>query len=340
MSGADAGKAPLSKPHYELFAQNVASGMQMGDAYAAAIGRALTAGRRVSATKVHARPEVLDRVAYLRRTKAAASAPERLTGSHLSELMETVTVALTRAAEVAARSGASYAQQSAIRKGIQNSIETVNAIAVDVDGTDKARRVADRIHELGLMAVVYTTHSHVKKKTKTGDRFRFNLFLEEPILFPDAVKMVEGESPPTMTEARRKAVSEYHDRYAGLCEVLGLTDIDTSGMNLHQMMYTPRRPSKDAEFEHYVIYGKALRYEDMPMGDASKYRKAVKAPSGAMLSKKDSVGPAVLCDGFDLREWWGDCIASTSWQMHRPSCVAKLLARKQRFQTFCRICRN
>jgi hypothetical protein len=114
----DMGREPLHKPHYELFAQNVASGMQMGDAYAAAIGKALTPGRRVSATKIHARTAVLDRIAYLRRTNAATGAPERLTGSHLSELMETVTKALTRAAEVAACTGASYAQQSAIRKGL------------------------------------------------------------------------------------------------------------------------------------------------------------------------------------------------------------------------------
>ena len=120
MTGAmdDPGREPLRKPHYELFAQNVASGMQMGDAYAAAIGKALTPGRRVSATKVHARSEVLDRIAYLRRTNVAKGAPERLTGSYLSRLMANVTKALTRAAEVAARTGASYAQQSDIRTGV------------------------------------------------------------------------------------------------------------------------------------------------------------------------------------------------------------------------------
>ena len=189
---------------------------------------------------------------------------------------------------------------------IQNSIESVNAIAGDIDGTDKARRVAERIHELGLMGVVYTTHSHDAKKTETCDRFRFIIFLEEPIHFPDAVRMVKGKPRPKLTEARRKAVAEYHDRYAGLCDLLGIDEIDASAMNLHQMMYTPRRPFEDAEFEHYVIYGKALRYEDVPVGDASKYRKEMKAPSGAMLSKKDSSGPAVLSDGFFLAEWWGD----------------------------------
>lgn len=120
MTGAadDPGREPLRKPHYELFSQNVASGMQIGDGYSAAIGKPLTPGRRVSATKVHARPELLDRIAYLRRRNVASGAPERLTGSHLSELMASVTGALTRAAEVAAQTGASYANQSAIRKGI------------------------------------------------------------------------------------------------------------------------------------------------------------------------------------------------------------------------------
>jgi len=189
---------------------------------------------------------------------------------------------------------------------IQNSIESVNAIAFDIDGTDEARRVAERIAELELMGVVYTTHSHDAKKTETGDWLRGIIVLEEPIHFPNAIKMVKGKARPKMTEARREAINKYHVRYAGLCDLLGLTEIDASAMNLHQMMYTPRRATEDAAFEHYVIYGKALRYEDMPIGDAAKYRNAMKAPSGAMLSKKDSVGPAVLSDGFDLAEWWDD----------------------------------
>ena len=178
---------------------------------------------------------------------------------------------------------------------IQSEIEAVTAIAGDIDGGDKALRVAERIHELGLMGVAYTTHSHHGKRTEQGDRFRFILFLEEPINFP-----MNDDA------ARREAVGAYHARYAGICELLGLTEIDATAMNLHQMMYTPRRASEDAEFEHYVIYGKALRYEDMPIADASKYRKAMKAPSGAALSKKDSSGPAVLSDGFDLAEWSRD----------------------------------
>ncbi|SEN61954.1 protein of unknown function [Roseovarius tolerans] len=177
---------------------------------------------------------------------------------------------------------------------IQSKIERITTFFFDIDGTDKARRVAERIHELGLMGDVYTTHSHAEKKTKNGDRFRGIIYLEEPIEFP------MGD------DVRRKAINEYHNRYAGMCELLGLTDIDASGMNLHQMMYTPRRASEDAEFEHYVIYGKALRYEDMPMGDASKFRKVVKGPSGPTLSKKDSSGPTGLSDGFDVPEWWHD----------------------------------
>lgn len=116
MRGADVGSSSLRKAHYEAFAQNVAAGMLLIDAWCAATGAQATPGRRVTATRVNAREDVMDRIAYLRRTRAAPSAREHLTASHLSELMEKVTESLTQAAEAAVRAGASYAQQSAIRK--------------------------------------------------------------------------------------------------------------------------------------------------------------------------------------------------------------------------------
>lgn len=180
---------------------------------------------------------------------------------------------------------------------VQSKILRVTAFFCDVDGTDKARRVAELIRELGYFGVVYTTYSHHEKKTERGDRFRVIIFLEQPFEFPtdDAV-------------ARREAVAEYHARYAGFCEKLGLDDIDASGMNLHQMMYTPRRASEAAEFEHYIIAGRALRIEDMPKGDVSKYRK--KGPShgnGRKLSEKDRTGKSyVLRDNFNVADWFFD----------------------------------
>ncbi len=194
----------------------------------------------------------------------------------------------------------------------QDAIEAVTAFVGDVDGTDKARRVANRIHELGFAGDVYTTHSHHEKKTETGDRFRFIIFLEDPFRFPDAQKVArprkgkKTKKRAPMTDARRQAIAEFRSRYAGMCELLGLDDIDASAMDLNHIQYTPRRASEDAEFEHYIIAGRALRIDHMPIGDPTKYRKEPKAPSGANLSAKKSSGPAVLNDGFELPLWWED----------------------------------
>lgn len=178
---------------------------------------------------------------------------------------------------------------------VQNKIEAVTAFCADVDGTDKAQRVAELIHKHGWFGLVYTTHSHAAKKTEHGDRFRVVIFLENPFTIPtDDV------------ESRRLAVAEWQSRYAGMCELLELEEIDSSAMNLHQMMYTPRRASENAEYEHYIIAGRALRIDEMPKGDASKYRKA--GPSGPRreTTAMDSGEPAILVDGFNLRDWWED----------------------------------
>lgn len=115
---SSAGASLLGKAHYEAFAQNVAAGMLLIDAWCAATGAEATPGRRVTSTRVNAREDVMDRIAYLRRNRAVTGAPERLSAHRLSDLMEEVTEALTGAAEASARAGASYAQKSAIRKAI------------------------------------------------------------------------------------------------------------------------------------------------------------------------------------------------------------------------------
>lgn len=188
----------------------------------------------------------------------------------------------------------------------QVAIESITAIVGDIDGTFKARALADRIYELGYCGVVYTTPSHDKKKTEFGDRFRFIIFLQEPIVFPDPIKFKKDKKTGRISDARRNAVAEYHSRYAGLCELLGLDEIDPSAMDLNHMQYTPRRLSADAEFEHYFIAGKPLRYEDMPKGDPSKYRKHKPTPSGHSLSEKTNATNVVLSDGFNMLPWWND----------------------------------
>lgn len=175
---------------------------------------------------------------------------------------------------------------------LKSKITGVTAVAIDVDGTSKIGPVKDRLVELGLFSVIYTTHSHAAKRTEFGDRFRVIVFLDQPFNLP------LGDF------ARRAAVSEWESRYVGFCALLGLADIDASALSPNQMMYAPRRP-KGAEFEHYIIAGAALNVADMPRGDASAYKKAGHTTTGQTTTKAGD-GPAILSDGFDVRDWFND----------------------------------
>lgn len=174
---------------------------------------------------------------------------------------------------------------------LKSKIEAVTALAIDVDGTAKVEDVRDKIADLGLFAVIYTTFSHAEKATPNGDRFRVILFLSEPFPFPE-----EGKA----------RYAEYESRYAGVCQMLGLEDVDSGGFSPNQMMYTPRRASEDAAFKHFIIAGRALDLSSVS-GDASKYKKE---HSGGVrtgqTTTKHTDAPAFLSDGFDLRLWWED----------------------------------
>jgi hypothetical protein len=78
-----------------------------------------TAGRRVTASNVHARPEVLDRIAYLRRSRQTAlGSQEPITEARLTRMMQECTKELVRASEAAERAGLSAAQAAQIRHKI------------------------------------------------------------------------------------------------------------------------------------------------------------------------------------------------------------------------------
>ncbi|QFT64578.1 primase-helicase family protein [Roseivivax sp. THAF30] len=177
---------------------------------------------------------------------------------------------------------------------LKKHITAISAVTIDVDGSDKATAVRDRLIALGQFSVIYTTHSHAAKRTVAGDRFRVVVFLETPYVLP----MEDA--------ARRQAVREWENRYAGFAELLGLSEIDASGMRLQQIMHPPGRPSEDAEFLHFIIAGRALRWEDMPMGDASKYKKPGPSFTGTRTAAKADSAPAILSDGFDLRAWFDE----------------------------------
>jgi hypothetical protein len=168
-------------------------------------------------------------------------------------------------------------------------VKAVTAYVLDIDGTDDINRVRDQLAELGLFAVLYTTHSHAKKATDNGDYFRVIIPLDRPFTV--------AENGGTPNEAAKK----WQSRYLGFAKKLGITDADPSAANFAQMMYLPRRASQDASFKHYIIAGRALRIDEMSSSKAEPTIRDSAASSGV------PEGPsAILSDGFDLQAWFGD----------------------------------
>ncbi len=131
--------------------------------------------------------------------------------------------------------------------------KSVTAFVIDIDGTDKIDRVRDRLIELGLFGVLYTTHSHAAKGTPDSDYFRVIVPLDRPFLV--------SEFGGTVNQASK----EWMARYAGFAKRLGIPDLDLSAAKFIQMMYLPRRATKDSDFKHYVVAGRALSISEMPI---------------------------------------------------------------------------
>lgn len=175
---------------------------------------------------------------------------------------------------------------------LKKKLRTVYAVAIDVDGGCTLEPVVARLRELGVFAVIYTTHSHSTKGGAGSDRFR--------VIIPLAHPFELGEYGPEW-EAR---YAEWQSRYIGLCEYLIPGEIDAQGRLPSQLMYMPARP-EGAEFKHYILAGRGLALDDMPAGDVSKYTR--RAPSGAKGGMGGVQGePAFLSDGFDLLAWASD----------------------------------
>lgn len=184
---------------------------------------------------------------------------------------------------------------------IKNMMGSATAIAIDVDGTAKVEVVQARLMELGLFSVIYTTHSHAAKSTPDGDRFRVILFLMEPFLFPKW----KNDRTVEDLKAHKAALDEFAAIYVGVCDMLGLTEIDGSALSPNQMMYPPRRP-KGAGFKHCVIAGRALDLSEVTPGDTSKYHKGKGGTGNTSAKVGTEASPPILSDGFNLAEWWED----------------------------------
>lgn len=118
------GALPLKNKRHETFAQILArpAPPSLIDAWCESFDGSrpeATAGRRVTASNVHARPEVLDRIANLRKTRRTTQeTPEPLTEARLADLMQQCTKELVRASEAAERAGLSATQAAQIRHKI------------------------------------------------------------------------------------------------------------------------------------------------------------------------------------------------------------------------------
>ncbi|UWQ38471.1 hypothetical protein K3552_05535 [Leisingera aquaemixtae] len=173
---------------------------------------------------------------------------------------------------------------------------SVTAFVADVDGTDNIDRVRDRLIEMGYFAVLYTTHSHGRKVSEHGDYFRVIIPLELPFLVEE-----HGENP-------RQAALQWLSRYVGFSKLLGMEELDLSAAKFVQMMYMPRRSDAAAPFKHYVVAGRALTVDEMPVEEDLPKFKAVRSKVCARdrdnCAQRDQ---STLKDGFDVREWFGDC---------------------------------
>ena len=174
-------------------------------------------------------------------------------------------------------------------------VNAVTAVAIDVDGTDTVDRVKERVIELGIFAIIYTTHSHYKKKTHGGDYFR--------VIIPLARSFRVADFGGDIACAARAWAA----KYSGFVELLGINEVDKSAARFGQMMYLPRRRSADADYRHYVIAGRALKLEEMPETDvAQRVRSGKKSDGARQRDGATSRSNAILRDGFDVYAWFKD----------------------------------
>lgn len=172
---------------------------------------------------------------------------------------------------------------------------SVTAFALDIDGTDSIERVRQRIIDLGLFAVLYTTYSHAEKASADGDYFRVILPLRQPFCVSD-----HGTN---MDEAARVWTA----KYLGFCDVLGCSDVDRSAAKFVQMMYLPRRSAEAAPFRHDLLAGRALELDDMPAKpDERGFARSARTMGQHAAKVPEPVKHVRLSDGFDVRAWFND----------------------------------
>ena len=229
-----------------------------------------------------------------------------------------------------------------LRDRKRESITSVAFACYDIDGGESLDDVLDRLQELGIFSIVYTTFSDGKRKTEilhsavdgkltpagviakahdiglvkphiieldggTKDDKPFAVVGHEPIdkfriLFP--LETPFQLNPDNRAEHNRLC-DEWKARLLGFAkERLGI-DIDETGCDVNRLFYTPRHPVKCDDWFTGIIAGRALKIDEMPMCESYSPRQGEARSINrgkTFAGNPDAVRP-VLSDGFDLKRW-------------------------------------
>ncbi len=229
-----------------------------------------------------------------------------------------------------------------LRDRKRDSITSVAFAGYDIDGGESLDDALDRLQELGIFSIVYTTFSHGKQKSEilrsavngewtpdgviakahdiglvkphiieldggTKDDKPFAVVGHEPIdkfriLFP--LETPFQLNPGNRTK-HKKLCDEWRGRLLGFAkERLGIK-IDETGCDVNRLLYTPRHPAKCDDWFTGIIAGRALKIDEMPLCESDRPRQGQsRSINGGktFTGSPDAVRP-VLSDGFDLKRW-------------------------------------
>ena len=219
----------------------------------------------------------------------------------------------------------------------KDAIRSISVAGFDIDAGASLSAVKERLANLGLFAIVYTTHSHGKSTSRlawepakgepTGDAvaswatergFSNPVLAEVEVSEGGAVEVVIRHDPIDKfrvllpleapfelkagdARARRAREQEWHERLMGFAAEKLAVEIDPSGCDINRLFYLPRHPASQSGWETTIFAGRALRVEDMPRTDTPP-RGAGRKKGGSTFRDTGGKRP-LLSDGFDLIAW-------------------------------------
>lgn len=208
---------------------------------------------------------------------------------------------------------------SPLRGRTLQDIEAITFAGFDVDDGPDLPVIIQRLKNLGLFAILYTTHSHrTVKDGRTINKYRILFPLAEPF-----------DLHANDKEVNRMRCAEWRARLTEFARsALGI-DVDESGGDVNRLFYTPRHKPGDKNWFCAIFAGRALSFEEMPFDPDTVQPRQRRAPSnGGEVVAFSGIRP-VLTDGFDLVDWrrdWGVCFKVTklfdylAWDFGKPPC--------------------